>query len=283
MTRNGYASLKGAVIGAISGAAFQGIGKAFKGMAAQNAANSVKGLSEFGGNMLTSGQIAGQVASHAMAGGVISTLGGGKFGHGFFSAGFTKAAGGAFLPGGGNLTTGEILGGTIASAVIGGTSSVLSGGKFANGARTAIYQYLFNQVNKEIQTSDTVKLIRGARKLFDKYMEATNGDVNFIDSIGDMSKEEIKLLTALALNSDGDAKSHMTGYGLHVDKSDIYLSHAKNELITYYRKIHYMETFSAVGQFMSGATGLTGDALTNYGAKSILKAVGVNDFILKNM
>lgn len=147
---NGGNIFKGAIIGAFSAAAFYEIGKAFRGMAAQNAANNVQGLSEFGGNLLTSGQITGQIASHAAAGGVISVLSGGKFGHGFVSAGFTKAAGGAILPGGSDLSNQEIIGGTIASAVIGGTASVLSGGKFANGARTAAYQYMFNQAGKRL-------------------------------------------------------------------------------------------------------------------------------------
>lgn len=62
-------SLKGALIGAISGAAFQQIGAHFNKLGAQNLANNAQGLTEFGGNMLTSGQIAGQIASHAAAGG----------------------------------------------------------------------------------------------------------------------------------------------------------------------------------------------------------------------
>ncbi len=102
---------------------------------------------KFGGNYLTSGQVAAQIASHAVAGGVISVVSGGKFGHGFFSAGVTKGLGGAYLPGGSDLSAGQVVGGTVVSAVIGGTASVVSGGKFANGARTATYQYLFNQAD----------------------------------------------------------------------------------------------------------------------------------------
>jgi RHS repeat-associated protein len=142
-------SLKGAVIGAFSAAAFTGIGQHFKGLAAANGAGSV--TRKFGGNMLTSGQIAGQIASHAFTGGVISTLSGGKFGHGFFAAGVTKGLGGAFLHGGENLTTGEIIGGTLVSAVIGGTASKISGGKFANGANTGAFQYLFNQAGTALK------------------------------------------------------------------------------------------------------------------------------------
>jgi RHS repeat-associated protein len=97
-------------------------------------------LHSFGGNLLTAGQIAGQVTAHAVVGGIVSSIGGGKFGHGFFSAGVTKGLG---TPISDHYGQG-VIGGTITSMVIGGTASVISGGKFANGARTAAYQYLFN-------------------------------------------------------------------------------------------------------------------------------------------
>lgn len=100
---------------AVSGV-FYGIGQTF---------NASTGFYETGG--------VGHIATHAVVGGIISVAQGGKFGHGFFSAGFTKYAGG-FIPQGGGL--GGIAVGTIASAVIGGTASVISGGKFANGAYT---------------------------------------------------------------------------------------------------------------------------------------------------
>ncbi len=60
----------------------------------------------------------------------------------------TKGLGGAFLPGGSDLSTGQVVGGTVVSAIIGGTASVISGGKFANGARTASFQFLFNQLGR---------------------------------------------------------------------------------------------------------------------------------------
>jgi len=146
---NGGNILKGALIGAFSGAAFFKIGQVFKGFTGDNLRAAIGGTAtqetfRFGGNLLTAGQIAGQIASHAVTGGVISTLSGGKFGHGFFSAGISKGFGGAFLPGGKNLTAGQVAKGTIASALIGGTVTAISGGKFANGATTGAFQALFN-------------------------------------------------------------------------------------------------------------------------------------------
>jgi hypothetical protein len=48
-----------------------------------------------------------------------------------------------------NMSTrpsGRPIAGTLISAVIGGTASVLGGGKFANGAQTAAFGYLFNSL-----------------------------------------------------------------------------------------------------------------------------------------
>lgn len=144
--------LKIGAISAAAGYALQGIGDNFSGAGNLNSAAIDSGIwakdafVEFGGNMLTAGQAASQIGAHAVVGGLSSSLQGGKFGHGFFAAGVTKGAGGIFLPGGGSLKASQVLKGTVISAVIGGTASSISGGKFANGARMGAMQYLLNQV-----------------------------------------------------------------------------------------------------------------------------------------
>ncbi|RJE73822.1 hypothetical protein BGP78_17785 [Pseudoalteromonas sp. MSK9-3] len=115
-------SIKGAVVGALSGAAFYGIGQAF---------NASSGFFQTGG--------AGHVGSHALAGGVIADLQGGKFGHGFMSAGITKFA---QVNG---MASGDLSTGIVKSAIIGGTVSRVTGGKFGNGAVTAAFQFAMNQ------------------------------------------------------------------------------------------------------------------------------------------
>ena len=105
---------------------------------------SMNSLVNFGGNYLTAGQVAGQIASHAVTGGIIAELNGGKFGHGFWSAGFTKGVGTPVMQ---HYSLG-VISGTVASAAIGGTASILSGGKFGNGAVTGVYQALFNFYGK---------------------------------------------------------------------------------------------------------------------------------------
>ena len=96
---------------------------------------------DFGGNLLTAGQVAGQIFSHAMVGGVSASLQGGKFGHGFFSAGVTKGLGTPLMDA---SFAQNVVGGTVISATIGGTASVIAGGKFANGAVTGAMQALYN-------------------------------------------------------------------------------------------------------------------------------------------
>lgn len=78
----------------------------------------------FGMNMATLG--------YATMGGIMSVLQGGKFGHGFVSAGVGAAVGAKYGSGGEGMA---------ASIVIGGTMSEATGGKFANGAATAAFSY----------------------------------------------------------------------------------------------------------------------------------------------
>lgn len=208
-------SLKGALIGAFSGAVFHGIGKNFGKLSAANIKNGVDGLTKFGGNMLTSAQIAGQIASHAVAGGVISVLGGGKFGHGFLSAGITKGAGGAFLPGGENLTAGEIVGGTIGSAVIAGTVSEITGGKFANGARTGAFQFLFNQASKVNYS----KIWQDMKRTWSDYWDNANSELSGVYAVG---FESTGVRGNLAVKG---------GYGVFWD--------TKEGVIDFYQKVGY--------------------------------------------
>ncbi len=77
------------------------------------------------------------VAAHAAVGCASSSLSGGNCGSGALAGGFSAAA----APLASDL---GVVGGAIASTVIGGTASVLGGGKFANGAATGAFGYLFN-------------------------------------------------------------------------------------------------------------------------------------------
>jgi hypothetical protein len=86
------------------------------------------------------GVFGAKVLAHATAGGTLSVLQGGKFGHGFVSAGITEAAAPTIT----NLHSSFAK--VAASAMVGGTVSELVGGKFGNGAVTGAFQMAFNQL-----------------------------------------------------------------------------------------------------------------------------------------
>jgi hypothetical protein len=124
---------KGALIGGIQGAASAGIGH---------------GSWLSAGTLGPSGSAIAQTAAHGILGGTVNEAMGGKFQDGFLSAAAGKAA--TFMPGLGQFLDpdsgqGNILTRTALAATIGGTASALGGGKFANGAKTAAMQHLFNE------------------------------------------------------------------------------------------------------------------------------------------
>lgn len=107
----GSGTLKGALIGAFgAGLSF---GLSFSGMGAS-----------FVGNAIAQG----------MAGGIVESLQGGNFGHGFLSAGLTAA----IMPSISQMSS--PVGRVIIGAIVGGTISELTGGKFSNGAISAAVQ-----------------------------------------------------------------------------------------------------------------------------------------------
>lgn len=99
----------------------------------------------FPGVEATLGQFALYGAKMGVIGGITSVLQGGKFGHGFISAGLGAAVGGPIGGKIGGAIGSKVAGRVIASAVVGGTVSELTGGKFANGAATGAFASLANE------------------------------------------------------------------------------------------------------------------------------------------
>ena len=125
-------SLRGALVGAFSGAMF--------------------------GQLHSMSVGAGKFIAHGIAGGVSSVLNGGKFGHGFLSAGFTQAMGnvkGLFVNGASTIA--DRFSNAIKAAMIGGTASAISGGKFANGAVTGAFSRLLNDDAKRGYWNENTK------------------------------------------------------------------------------------------------------------------------------
>ena len=121
-------TLKGGLIGAFSAGMFYGIGSTFAGVEAAGA--------------LTAGQAGAKMLMHGLAGGVMSQLQGGKFGHGFASAAVTQAFSSKIdgIDRGAAHSAKRV----IAAAALGGTVSVATGEKFANGAITGAFSRAFN-------------------------------------------------------------------------------------------------------------------------------------------
>jgi len=80
---------------------------------------------------------------HGMAGGIMSTMGGGKFGHGFASADGTQLSS-VMIDQIGNGAASYKAHRIMAAAVVGGTIAEVTGGKFANGALTGAFSRAFN-------------------------------------------------------------------------------------------------------------------------------------------
>ncbi|TQV89601.1 FG-GAP-like repeat-containing protein [Aliikangiella coralliicola] len=165
-------TLKGALFGAFSAAVTFGIGSAFSSIA--KAATKSLGFAFH----------AAKATVHGLASGTISVLQGGKFGHGFISAGMSSLAGGYIdaIGGKGNwASVGNRAIRITASAAVGGTSSALTGGKFANGAVSGAFNRAFND-ELHFQTASAQKkkswkqgkLRRAALKLYRKTTQTGN-------------------------------------------------------------------------------------------------------------
>jgi RHS repeat-associated protein len=123
---------EGAMRGAFSAALFFGIGESF-----QNA-QAGSWVKDGGGRLTDTGRAA-KAVSHGIAGGIVAAMEGGTFGHAFASAGLTELS----MPMIGEI--GHPFGEAVATTLLGGTLSEATGGKFANGAVTAAFQYGFNE------------------------------------------------------------------------------------------------------------------------------------------
>ena len=81
-----------------------------------------------------------RVLAHGVVGGAFARARGDSFGSGFAGGVFAKITAGRI----GDAFGGDPYAGAAASALIGGTASVIGGGKFANGALSGSFGYLYN-------------------------------------------------------------------------------------------------------------------------------------------
>jgi len=137
-----------------------------------------------------------------MVGGASSVLQGGKFGHGFAAAGATQA----FAPGIDNIETGGAPMRIAVAAIVGGTISEATGGKFVNGAVTGAFSRAFND---EVGTREKVKTLKSSHG---------ESKVDYIDRLGDeifnLSQSESaehcgNICSALDANGDAIYATHI--------------------------------------------------------------------------
>ena len=228
----GTGTLEGAVIGAFSGAAFGA-------------------LHGFQPDSLLSADGLLKVAAHGSVGGAASVLQGGKFGHGFVSAGITQAAsqGNVFDPldQGGSITAIRAKN-AIAAAIVGGTASAVTGGKFANGAVTGAFSRLLN---------DQADLAKQKEKWVDYNDEKYNLDIKITENTSNFDRMRAVMGIRALLNDMPDSQFSEV---LNVD----------SELVSIYR-IKYDKDLSIQEVSFKAATLEDGiyDSLQHYGVSKL--------------
>jgi RHS repeat-associated protein len=179
----GAAVVQGATAGFLAGAITGGtIESAFYGGISGAAFGSLHGMD----------QGVDKVIAHGLAGGVMARAQGGDFGSGFLAAAFTQAASMNSLFGNPGEGTAMRAQNAIMAGIVGGTASVLGGGKFANGAVTGAMSRLLN----DSFTVDTQE----KKKSFYEKLKATLG------SMEDFARNYNDMRTANTI--DGDKYFH---------------------------------------------------------------------------
>jgi RHS repeat-associated protein len=137
------AGVIGGITGAASAAAAFGIGQMFDQLGGGTDFFSSK-AANWGGRAL----------AHGVAQGAITEASGGQFRHGFYAGAAASAASPLINRIQGNSPS-AICGRIAVAAVVGGTASVLGGGKFANGAMSGAFIQMFNaEMAKMLRKSD---------------------------------------------------------------------------------------------------------------------------------
>ncbi|MHB8743911.1 MAG: FG-GAP-like repeat-containing protein [Sulfuricaulis sp.] len=142
-------SLQGGVYGAFSAELFYGIGSYFQG---------AEWAHDAGSGDLNSVGFTAKIIAHGVAGGVMSSMEGGKFGDGFIGAGVSEGASPVLS------YIRDEAGRVTVAAIVGGTASEISGGKFANGAFSAAFGQLFNDEAHKLSKQQALRAYNAGMK-----------------------------------------------------------------------------------------------------------------------
>jgi RHS repeat-associated protein len=171
VTATQVAIVQGATAGFLAGAVTGGtIESAFYGGISGAAFGSLHGMDTG----------VGKIAAHGLAGGVMSRAQGGDFGSGFLASAFTQAASMGSLFGNPGEGTAMRAQNAIMAGIVGGTASVLGGGKFANGAVTGAMSRLLNDGFRDMVDEGKEQAKKVGR------MNALRGYMDKLDAENDM-------------------------------------------------------------------------------------------------
>lgn len=150
---------------------------------------------------------AGRTIAHGALGGLVTEAQGGQFRHGFYSS--AASAGVMHIRGvarfmGGDKGGAWIAARTATAAVIGGTASELSGGKFANGAITSAFQQMFN--------AEATRALASQQSIFQGRMIVFSGTSGVKDAKEAFPDAKIVPVSSATTFSEAIKSTDLTGY-----------------------------------------------------------------------
>jgi hypothetical protein len=251
---NAFASslIAGAASGAISTGTIQG---AFQGAFTAGLFYGAGSFAEgMGGKGAWADGVIGRGLVHAAAGCIGASAAGGNCSSGALSAGFAEVAGG-------NIKFNSVEANLITRSVIGGTASVISGGKFANGATTAAFGYLFNYCSHAKCTS---KL---EQAMYDYWPGYKAGTLLYNQTIGDGSWTGWEVVDAVSVGASVAGKGLQALQSLRAGATGIEFGANANQASHAFRHIDDLgltrdAVATAIRTDMSGASLQVGQGVT---------------------
>jgi hypothetical protein len=180
------------------------------------------------------------LAAHGLAGGIVQDRMGGSFGAGFLAG----SVGSYFGSSGKSSKANEMIGNTAIEAVIGGTISMIGGGKFANGAQTGAFRYLFNDnMHRSLMFSELAWERQAS--VFDNYIMGNANEADMNAAYGKQFEKTVKNSMKTVAKVYGTAGFVIVG-GPAISGGKFLLPILKG---VYYRNAHHMDK---VVEFIEG-------------------------------
>jgi len=245
--------LKAAVIGGITAGAFSG-------------------LHTWQPTSIMSWSGTGKIMAHGMVGGVSSVVSGGTFKAGFMSAAITQSVSQSVGTGvfGKDVRNPMVrVKNAFAAGAIGGTTSVLTGGKFKNGAMTGAYSRMFNDLKVAAELAADVEKIRkqplGKRVLSDleksprKFeIRARNGG-GILEFFGFEPRATYSPVTqTIYMDAGMGARVYTDSGAVILDSSSVLaheLGHMHRDLLGITNPIRTVEEMQTIQQYENSYTG----------------------------